>query len=146
MKDVFYAIGILSTFIIASWNAYGNYKNTKKTLYINTVSADRIKVIGEIRDSVSSLCIALDSWMFGMDDGKEKALSALYPVLLLLDDEVPSHKNMSNHLEIVRRFIGSTDNPKKHEEEFDKLMIGLITKTKEIVQSEKKSIENIVSF
>jgi hypothetical protein len=54
MKDVVYAISILLTFLIGLWNLVLNYRTTRKTGFINTVTSQRVKWIEQLRQDISS--------------------------------------------------------------------------------------------
>lgn len=49
-------LSIIITLIISSNSLYLTLKSTKKTLYINSVTANRVKWIGDIRDNISKFC------------------------------------------------------------------------------------------
>jgi hypothetical protein len=61
-KDVVYAIGILLTFALGVWNLVVNYRNTRRANFINTVTAQRVKWLEQIRQDISTFCGLTYTW------------------------------------------------------------------------------------
>ena len=55
-------VGIGLTFIVGSINLYITFNNSKKTTFINSVTASRIKYIQELRESISKFCALATSY------------------------------------------------------------------------------------
>lgn len=55
-KDLIYGVGILFTFGLGAWNLLVNYKTTRKTSFINTVTSRRIKWIEQLRQDIAAYC------------------------------------------------------------------------------------------
>ena len=51
-----YAPGIVVTFILGVWNIINNYRINNKTAFINTVTSERVKWIGKLRENISRFC------------------------------------------------------------------------------------------
>jgi hypothetical protein len=49
MKDDFYSLGIVLTAILGAWNLANNYRLSRRTAFINTVTAERVKWIERLR-------------------------------------------------------------------------------------------------
>lgn len=62
MRDIFYSIGIILTFIIGIWNIVNNYRASRRTAFINTVTAERVKWIERIRENISQFCGYTYTW------------------------------------------------------------------------------------
>ena len=54
--NTLYLIGLLLTLIVGSANLILTLKNTKKTVFTNSVTASRIKYIQDIRNYISEFC------------------------------------------------------------------------------------------
>jgi hypothetical protein len=54
--DFIAIIGIGATFIVSSISLIISVRNSKKTLFINSITASRIKWIGDIRNDISAFC------------------------------------------------------------------------------------------
>lgn len=55
-KDIITLVGIGITFIVSSIGLYVSLRNTKKTLFINSITASRIKWIDILRNTISEFC------------------------------------------------------------------------------------------
>lgn len=69
MKDFFYSFGIIATFAIGMWNIVKNYRISKKTTFINTVTSERIKWMEKLRNNISEFCGLTYTWCMS---GKEE--------------------------------------------------------------------------
>lgn len=58
-KDAAVYLGILVTFVLGLYNL----RHNKKTAFINTVTSERIKWIGKIRENISKLYALTDKWV-----------------------------------------------------------------------------------
>lgn len=63
-KDIAYIVSILLTFLVGVWNLVLNYRNTRRTNYINTVTAQRVKWLEQIRQDISSFCGITYTWHY----------------------------------------------------------------------------------
>jgi hypothetical protein len=54
-KEWVMVVGILATFIIGFANLIFNLHNGKRTAFVNTVTSERIKWIGKVRENISKL-------------------------------------------------------------------------------------------
>jgi|SRR5208337_1314808 len=64
MKDFFYATGIILTFVIGLWNVLMNYRQSRRTAFINTVTSERVKWIETLRQNISSFCGLTYNWCY----------------------------------------------------------------------------------
>ena len=55
-KDVITLVGVGITFIVSSIGLYVSLRNTKKTLFINSITTSRIKWIDILRNNISEFC------------------------------------------------------------------------------------------
>jgi len=67
-----YALGIFATFLLGVWNIINNYHIGKKTAYINTVTSERVKWIGKVRDNISTFCGLSHHWTLTQEISQEK--------------------------------------------------------------------------
>ncbi|MCG9559869.1 hypothetical protein [Vibrio kanaloae] len=67
-KDYAYSIGIILTFVIGLIN----YRNNKKTSYINSVTAERVKWINILRENVSKYTGLTYHWVVSEIDPDSK--------------------------------------------------------------------------
>lgn len=79
-KDIIYGFGILLTFIVGVWNLLNNYKISRKTTFINTVTAERVKWIEQLRQDISSFSGLTHTWCFSELKGKPEENEVLKEV------------------------------------------------------------------
>lgn len=72
-KDTITLFGILVSLIIGFFSIYIGFKNSKKTIFINSVTASRTKWIDTIRNTIAEYCsIALLVSILKVDEQSEK--------------------------------------------------------------------------
>lgn len=76
-KDVVYAVGILLTFALGVWNLVVSYRNTRRTNFINTVTAQRVKWLEQIRQDISTYCGLTYTWCYSDLVGKPQEYEVL---------------------------------------------------------------------
>ncbi|OHX36239.1 hypothetical protein BJL95_10685 [Methylomonas sp. LWB] len=99
-KDTIYGISILLTFVIGVWNFIHNWRAAKKTSFINTVTAQRIKWLEQMRQDVASFVGLTHNWAMSTEneqEGKADCLKELdrlrYVIRLRLNpDDTPDRK------------------------------------------------------
>lgn len=77
MKDVFFSIGIILTFLLGVWNIVNNYRTSRRTTFINTVTSERVKWIEKLRDNISTFCGLTYTWSISRLEGKPEAADFL---------------------------------------------------------------------
>jgi hypothetical protein len=59
------------TLLLGIYNAIQNYRNSKRTSFINTVTSERVKWIEKLRQSISTFCGLAHYWRFSTEKGSE---------------------------------------------------------------------------
>jgi len=59
--------GVVVTFILGVWNAFSNFQIHRKTIFINTVTTERMKWIEKLRNNISKFVGATHSWTWMRD-------------------------------------------------------------------------------
>jgi len=77
MKDVFYVVGIILTFVIGVWNIFINYRQSRRTGFINTVTSERVKWIEKLRQNISTFCGLTYNWCYSQLEGKPEETEIL---------------------------------------------------------------------
>ena len=67
-KDLVYAIGILGTLGLGIWNMINNFKSSKKTAFINTVTNERVKWLDKLRINISTFTGLTHTWTRSSDN------------------------------------------------------------------------------
>ena len=76
-KDIVYALSIFLTFLIGVWNLVLNYRTTRKTSFINTVTSQRVKWIEQLRQDISSFSGLTRTWCISELEGKPQEYEVL---------------------------------------------------------------------
>jgi len=84
IKDFITLIGILVSLLIGLISIYIGFKNSKKTIFINSVTASRTKWIDTIRSTLAEFC-SLAS-LISMDNGnkQDERMYKLYQLIYLI--------------------------------------------------------------
>jgi hypothetical protein len=69
-KDIGYAVGIILTFALGAWNLVWNYRNMRRTNFINTVTSQRVKWIEQLRQDISTFAGLTYTWSASNMEGK----------------------------------------------------------------------------
>jgi len=69
-KDYVLGAGVLATFILGIWNAVANWRSSRRTAFINTVTTKRVKWLGTLREYISTFCRLSHTWQFSGLEGK----------------------------------------------------------------------------
>jgi hypothetical protein len=77
MKDTVFSIGLIFTFLLGVWNIINNYRAARRTAFINTVTAERMKWIEKLRDNISSFCGLTHTWCLSELAGEPDELEIL---------------------------------------------------------------------
>lgn len=72
-KDTVLAAGVLVTLILGVWNALSNHHFNKRTTFVNTVTAQRIKWIEQLRQDISSFSGLTYHWCYRKPDDPEES-------------------------------------------------------------------------
>ncbi len=70
-RDYVAFIGIAVTLLLGVYNAIQNYRTSRRTTFINTVTSERVKWIEKLRQSVSTFCGLAHNWRFSTEKGSE---------------------------------------------------------------------------
>ena len=63
-------VGVIFSFVLGLWNIVNNYRMGRKTIFINTVTVERIKWIEKLRDNISTFCGLTHTWRWSELEGK----------------------------------------------------------------------------
>jgi len=128
-KDIAYIVSILLTFLVGVWNLVLNYRNTRRTNYINTVTAQRVKWLEQIRQDISSFCGITYTWHYSD----------------LAD--TPQEHDMLKEIDRLRHVIRLRLNPSGTHDKTIERLIAEIPKYTDISQRDKlqKSLEELTT-
>lgn len=116
-KDYVYVAGILVTLVLGIWNFVQNYRASRKTSFINTVTAQRVKWLEQIRQDVAKFVGLTHHWTRDGLKGTSSEQDILreidqlrYVIRLRLNPSDPPDKEIA---ELVKRIPDLTDDSER---------------------------------
>lgn len=72
-KDIVLAAGVVVTLVLGIWNAFANSRSGQRTMFLNTVTSQRIKWIEQLRQDISAFSGLVYHWAItDLPDAKEE--------------------------------------------------------------------------
>jgi len=142
-KDLIYGAGILFTFGLGAWNLLVNYKTTRKTSFINTVTSQRIKWIEQLRQDIAAYCGLTHTWFYSGLAGTDKEHDVLkeidrlrHVIQLRLNPDGDLDKQIQALTQAIPNF---TDSSKKAN--LDKAIQDLIVVSQKMLKEEWEKVK-----
>jgi hypothetical protein len=130
---------IFGTLLLGIWNLVYNYRNSKRTTFINTVTSERLKWIHETRDAISTLCGRTYYWVMTQDqispeesNNVRKEIDKL-KLLVKLYLNPKSNKDI-NIMKLIDKIPEYTD--RHRAEEMKKLLKNIVSKSQFLLKDE----------
>ena len=76
-KDYVLVVGVLVTFILGIANAIATFRSSRRTMFINIVTSERVKWLEKLRQDISSFSGLTRTWCFSSLEGKPQEYEAL---------------------------------------------------------------------
>jgi hypothetical protein len=76
-QDYILGAGVIVTLILGIGNAIANYRASRRTMFINTVTSQRIKWIEQLRQDISTFSGLTHTWCFSELEGKPQEYELL---------------------------------------------------------------------
>ena len=76
-KDYILGAGVIVTLMLGVWNMIANVRASRRTMFINTVTSQRVKWIEQLRQDISTFCGLTHTWCFSALEGKPQAHEVL---------------------------------------------------------------------
>lgn len=71
-KDLILGIGIFATLFVGIFNATTNWRISRRTIFINTVTAERVKWLSALRENISTYCGLTYTWQLSRFGDKSR--------------------------------------------------------------------------
>ena len=114
-KDLVYALGILLTFALGVWNLVANYRGTRRTSFINTVTSQRVKWIEQLRQDISAYSGLTYTWCFSDLAGKPEEYEVIreidrlrHVIRLRLNPEGTYDQRIEHLIEEIPKYTDSS--------------------------------------
>lgn len=76
-KDIALAAGVVVTLVLGIWNLTANYRTSKRTSFINTVTSQRVQWIELLRQDIAAFCGLTYTWCSSELEGKASELDVV---------------------------------------------------------------------
>ena len=116
-KDYIYGLGILVTLVLGVWNYIQVHRATRKSSFINTVTAQRVLWIEQMRQDVSKFIGLTHNWAMSSLEGKTS------------EPEVLKEIDQLRH--VIRLRLNPDDTP-------DRKIAGLVKRVPELTHESKR--------
>lgn len=143
-KDALYAFGIIVTFVLGAWNFIQVHRATRKANFINTVTAQRVKWLEQIRQDVAEFVGLTHHWTRSNDESRDAEKELLreidrlrYVIRLRLNPSDPTDIRIA---ELVKR-IPDLTHETQSEALFDALE-ELTTATQQMLKAEWEKVKS----
>ncbi|MES9900425.1 MAG: hypothetical protein ABW148_15580 [Sedimenticola sp.] len=145
LKDVFYVVGIALTFVIGLANILYNIHINRRTTYINSVTAERVKWINALRENVSKYIGLTYHWVMTdlneeSDESKE-IIKEIDQVRILIQLQVNPGEPLGE------KIISWIDQVSKHthesqKEELKKVLQGMVADVQKLLKEEWDKVKD----
>lgn len=147
-KDIFYLVGIVLGFALGCWNLVTNWRTSRRTIFINTITSQRIKWIEQLRQDIAGLSGLIYNWAFsqlqGESDEKEviKEIDRLrYLVRLRLNPEGQYDKKIEHTIAEIPNLTDISKRPQLKD-----ALNGLIITTQLLLKEEWEKVKQESEF
>jgi len=145
LKDIFYIVGIAATFLIGLGNIIYNIYINRRTTYINSVTAERVKWINALRENVSKYAGLTYNWVISdveeeSDESKE-ILKEIDQLRILIQLQINPNEKLG------KKIIGWIDTISSHthesqKEELKKDLKSMVTDVQELLKIEWDKVKD----
>lgn len=134
-KDIVLAVSIAVTLVLGLWNLKANLENSKRTIFINTVTSQRIKWVEQLRQDLGAFSGHVYHWCFTeiTDEAEKRKIVAeidrlRYVIRLRLNPDGHKDKQIT---QLIESISPATNDPEKIGAILEKLTIATQSLLKE---------------
>ena len=145
-KDIVLAVGVAVTLFLGLWNLWANYENSKRTIFINTVTSQRIKWVEQLRLDLGAFSGHVYHWCATeiSDEGEGRKIVAeidrlRYVIRLRLNPEGTRDQEITQLIESISPATHDSEKIKAILEKLTVATQALLKEEWEKVKSESRS-------
>lgn len=142
-KDYIYAAGILVTLVLGIWNFVQNHRASRKTSFINTVTAQRVKWLEQIRQDVARFVGLTHHWRLSETEGSEtekELLQEIDQLRYVIRLRLNPHDTPDRKIADLVKKIPDLTHESKHDELFQALE-DLTAATQDMLKDEWEKVK-----
>jgi hypothetical protein len=141
-RDPLLYAGVFVTLLLGLANLYFTLKAGKRSTFINTVTAERVKWLDKVRKNVSNLCALCDQWIFHRNTDSTPEIQRQIEQLkgeirLQLNPDDLEDKEIACLLDRIPTWTQSITS-----EEYTKLQLNLVTATQAMLKREWDKVKD----
>jgi hypothetical protein len=141
-KDFLLQAGVLVTLVLGLVNLYFGVRSSKRASFVNTVTSERVKWIGKVRENMATLCAMCDQWMLHKTQESTPELQKQIEtkkteVLLQLNPNDPEDKDIARLLDRLPNW-----NQSMTPEEYRALQVLLVRATQAMLKREWDKVKD----
>lgn len=145
LKDILYIVGITATFLIGLGNIIYNIYINRRTTYINSVTAERVKWINALRENVSKYAGLTYNWVIsdveeGSDESKE-ILKEIDQLRILIQLQINPKEKLGGKIIFWIDTISSHTH-ESQKGELKKDLKGMVTDVQELLKIEWDKVKD----
>lgn len=145
LKDIFYIVGIGLTFIIGLANIIYNIHINKRTTYINSVTAERVKWINALRDNVSKFIGLTYNWVIGDvvegSDESKAMLKEIDQLRILIQLQLNPDEDLGR--EIISWIAKASEHThESQKEQLKEVLRGMVSDVQKLLKEEWDKVKN----
>lgn len=144
IKDIIALIGIFASAVFSFWSLIVSRRNARKTLFINSVTASRVKWIETVRQSMAEYCGLImhigisEREQTSEDELFEQVDRLRYLIKLQLNRSAPIDKKIIRHVDAVSLMFEEDD---LDTDKLDKMVERLVELTQNLLKTEWEKVK-----
>ncbi|MCP4988090.1 MAG: hypothetical protein GY928_19195 [Colwellia sp.] len=144
-KDIIYTVGIALTFLIGLGNIVYNFYINRRTTYINSVTAERVKWVNALRENISKFAGLTYNWVIseveeGSDESKE-ILKEIDQLRMLIQLQLNPNEELSQKIIAWIEKV-SQNTHKSQKEQLKECLKGMVTDVQSLLKEEWDTVKD----
>jgi hypothetical protein len=111
-KDYVYIVGILFTFLLGIFNLINMWRISKKSTFINCVTAERVKWINRLRENIANFCGLTHHFIFSelSEKDKREILNEIDRLRMIIPLQLNPHEEITGEIvKLIKKIPMQTD-------------------------------------
>ena len=147
IKDSITLVGIFASAIFSFWSLLVSRRTAKKTLFINSVTASRVKWIETVRQSIAEFCgLVIHLGLTDIDENEERVLiektdRLRFLIKLQLNRSAPIDQNIIKQVDDIALLLDETEDEDLDTNELEGMVDALVTLTQDLLKLEWEKVK-----
>ena len=147
IKNSIALTGIFASAVFSFWSLVISRRTAKKTLFINSVTAARVKWIDTVRQSIAEFCgLVIHIGLTDMDEKEERELiektdRLRYLIRLQLNRSAPIDQYIIKQVDDIAFLLDDTDADDLDTDQLEDMVEALVTSTQDLLKMEWEKVK-----